>query len=67
LLIELSGLAGVKTKLHKPFYRPVDIAVQKGDCSKLILETGWKASIPIGKTLKDLLDYWVCKLRKENR
>jgi GDP-mannose 4,6-dehydratase len=37
LLIELSGLAGVKTKLHKPFYRPVDIAVQKGDCSKLIL------------------------------
>lgn len=38
--------------------RPSDVELLLGDCSKFKKITGWKATIPFEKTLKDLLDYW---------
>ncbi len=61
-LIELSGLTGVTKEVDPKLYRPIDIAVQIPDTSKLRQLTGWAPTYTIDQTLKDLLDYWVKKL-----
>jgi len=66
LLLEYSGLTGVTQKIHPPFFRPVDIDVQQSDNSKIFDAVCWTAKIPIEKTMQDLLDYWVIKLKKSN-
>lgn len=38
--------------------RPSDVLLLIGDCTKFRERTGWKATIPFEKTLKDLLDWW---------
>ena len=38
--------------------RPTDEPVIMGDVTKFAEETGWKQTIPIEKTLKDMLDFW---------
>jgi GDP-4-dehydro-6-deoxy-D-mannose reductase len=43
-------------------YRPIDIPVQIPDDSKVRKLLNWKPSIPIEKTLKDLVDYWLEKI-----
>jgi GDP-4-dehydro-6-deoxy-D-mannose reductase len=62
-LIKISGLTDVEQKIHPPFYRDIDIQVQIGDCKKLEALTGWEPVIPIERTMQDLFDYWVKKLR----
>lgn len=42
--------------------RPVDVPVLRGDHAKLTAETGWDPSIPLEKTLADLLDDWRTRL-----
>ena len=42
--------------------RPSDNPVVVGDPSRTATETGWRASVPIEHTLKDLLDYWRSRL-----
>lgn len=61
-LIELSGLDGVKQKIHQPFYRPIDIHYQHGDSSNLKNLTNWEPKIELETTLQDLLSYWYDKL-----
>lgn len=43
--------------------RPVDLAVLRGDNTKLRRATGWEPQIDIDTTLSDLLEYW----RRESR
>lgn len=64
-LIEASGIPydNIKQEIYKPFYRDIDIQIQIGDVSKLKRDTGWEPSISIEKTMDDLLDYWVKKLK----
>ncbi len=62
ILIDISGIKNVKYKIHKPFYRPIDIDIQIGDTTDLEELTGWEKKISIEKTLKDLLNYWVKKI-----
>lgn len=64
LLIETAGLGlDEVTKVINPdFYRPIDIQVQIGDSSELRNLVNWEPTIPIEKTMKDLLGYWVGKL-----
>jgi GDP-4-dehydro-6-deoxy-D-mannose reductase len=38
--------------------RPVDVPVLRGDGSRLEGATGWKPTIPLDDTLRDVLDYW---------
>ena len=61
-LISLSHL-DVEKKIHKPFYRDIDIQRQWGSSDR-IRETGWSESYDIIDTLNDVLWYWVNKLKK---
>ena len=64
-LIEASSLDydEVEQRIHKPFYRDIDIQVQQGDVSDLKRDTDWKLMIPLSQTMSDLLQYWVNKLK----
>ena len=38
--------------------RPSDNPLVLGNPSKIAAETGWRAEVPIGTTLQDLLNWW---------
>lgn len=50
----------------KKLLRPTDETIIYGDSTKFKKDTGWKQEIPIEKTLKDMMDYWRFKLKKQN-
>lgn len=58
LLIELTESSGIKVEADPKRFRPTDVAVLRGDCSKFKKQTGWKPEIPFRKTMEDTLDYW---------
>lgn len=62
LLIKHSGLDGIEKVVHEPFYRPIDIHYQHGDCEPLKNITGWSPEYDIDTTMKDLLQYWIDKV-----
>jgi GDP-4-dehydro-6-deoxy-D-mannose reductase len=39
-------------------YRPNDLPLVVGDPRRIQSELGWKAEIPLDRTLDDLLEYW---------
>ncbi len=45
--------------------RPIDADLQVPDCSKFTAHTGWKPEIPYEQTMRDLLDYWREKIKRE--
>ena len=63
-LIEASSFnyEEVEQKIHKPFYRDIDIQIQIGDISNLKKDTNWKPIISLEQTMEDLLLYWINKL-----
>jgi GDP-4-dehydro-6-deoxy-D-mannose reductase len=63
LLIKHSGLGDVETIIYDKYYRPIDIAYQYGDSDALTGLTGWKPMIDLDTTMKDLLKYWVDKIK----
>lgn len=56
----LISLAKVKVSVKKDpkRMRPSDVPILIGDNKKFVKKTGWKPTIPMEKTLTDLLDYW---------
>jgi GDP-4-dehydro-6-deoxy-D-mannose reductase len=60
LLEILRGLARVRVRIDTDpdRLRPSDIPIIVGDPSRIARDTGWRAQIPIERTLEDLLDYW---------
>jgi GDP-4-dehydro-6-deoxy-D-mannose reductase len=67
VLEALVGMAGVplEVEVDESRMRPSDLAYQQGDSSLLERETGWRAAIPLERTLADLLAYWRLRLRKD--
>lgn len=61
----LLGCSSVKVRVQvdPQRLRPSDVRMLQGDCSKFTKRTGWKAVIPLEKTLEDLLNYWRDKVR----
>jgi len=57
MLLELAKVP-IEIRTNPAKMRRSDAPVQKGDCSKLKRETGWAPTIPLRKTLEDLLNYW---------
>ena len=45
--------------------RPAEVPVLVGDPSRFAARTGWRASIPLERTLEDLLDHWRKTLTRE--
>lgn len=62
-LIELSGLNSVEQKINEKFWRPHDIHYQHGDSTNLVDLTDFKEEHNIDKTLEDLLNYWLEKIK----
>jgi GDP-4-dehydro-6-deoxy-D-mannose reductase len=63
MLIEYSGINDIEMIIDEKLWRPIDIQYQDGDASLIKEEIGWKPTIPIEKTIKDLLDFWYNKLK----
>ncbi len=64
-LLEMTGLKDrVKITVDPKLVRPIDIPVQICDTRKCRELTGWKPTIPIRKTLEDLLQYYDRKIEK---
>jgi GDP-4-dehydro-6-deoxy-D-mannose reductase len=42
--------------------RPSDVEILLGNYDKFHQQTGWKPDIPFEQTLRDLLDYWRCRV-----
>jgi GDP-4-dehydro-6-deoxy-D-mannose reductase len=49
---------GVEVRVDPERLRPSDVPALVGDPSKLHADTGWRPSIPLERTLSDLLDDW---------
>ncbi len=63
-MLELSDLKEkVELKLDKRLVRPIDIPVQVCNSGKCRALTNWKPEIKTEKTLRDLLDYWMEKIK----
>jgi GDP-D-mannose dehydratase len=62
LLINISEL-DVEKQISKDLYRPIDIEYQHGDSSNLIEKTKWSTTYTIEKTLEDLFNYWMQKIK----
>ena len=45
-------------------FRPVDVPRLVGANARLYAETGWSPTIPLDRTLDDLLDYWRHRVRE---
>jgi GDP-4-dehydro-6-deoxy-D-mannose reductase len=56
-LVRLSGLK-VEIRVDPERLRPLDVPVLVGDPGRLHAATGWLASTPLARTLRDLLDHW---------
>ena len=56
----MCGLSNLKfdIEVDPGMFRKSDTPVLLGSAAKFIKETGWKAVIPLEKTLADILDYW---------
>lgn len=61
MLIDISNRK-IKKQIYEPYYRPIDIHYQHGDCTELKELTDWEPKISLQQTMEDLLDYWLKKL-----
>lgn len=57
-LLTLAGIIEAKVEQDPARLRPSDVPLLLGDPTKFNQATGWRAGVPIEKTLKDLLEYW---------
>lgn len=56
-LLELSTTE-IEIKQDPSKFRPSDVPLLQGDSTKFRSQTGWGATIPFEKTLRDTLEYW---------
>jgi GDP-4-dehydro-6-deoxy-D-mannose reductase len=65
LLIQSAGFEEweITKKVNPKFCRPIDIQIQIGDSKELRDITNWDTTIPIEKTMDDLITYWSDKVR----
>ncbi|HXH06144.1 MAG TPA: GDP-mannose 4,6-dehydratase [Vicinamibacterales bacterium] len=65
----LIAMARVPLELHvdPARVRPADEPVVVGDPGRIEQEIGWRAEIPLDRTLEDLLEYWREAVRREAR
>jgi GDP-mannose 4,6-dehydratase len=65
-LIELSPQKdAIKVEIDPERLRPIDADLQVPDTAKFTQHTGWKPEIPFEQTIRDLLDYWRDRVRRE--
>lgn len=67
LLDRLIALAGIDVTIETDpdRLRPSDVEILLGDHSKFTADTGWEPEIPFDQTLRDTLDYWRDRVRRQ--
>jgi GDP-4-dehydro-6-deoxy-D-mannose reductase len=65
LLLSFSG-AEIRLQEDPARLRPSDVPILWADVSKFRAATGWEPRIPFEQTLRDLLDYWRERVRRES-
>jgi len=66
-LLAQSTVKGIQVTADPARLRPSDVMVLEGDPSKIEKATGWKAEIPLERTLTEVLDYWRERVRRASR
>ena len=52
--------------MDQALIRPADVTLQVPCVDKFRAATGWTPEIPYDQTLRDMLDYWRDRLRRES-
>jgi GDP-D-mannose dehydratase len=66
-VLELSTFPGkIEVRVDPALIRPADVTLQIPCVDKFRAATGWMAEIPYDQTLRDMLDYWRGRLRRES-
>ena len=55
----------IKVEVDPDRLRPIDADLQVPDTTKFTQHTGWKPEIPFDQTMRDLLNYWRDRVRRE--
>lgn len=55
----------IKVEIDPERLRPIDADLQVPDTAKFTKHTGWKATVPFDQTIRDLLDYWRMRVKRE--
>lgn len=63
-LIGRSTASGIEVRSDAARMRPSDVPVLRGSPDKIEKATGWRVTIPLERTLDDLLDYWRQRIKK---
>jgi GDP-D-mannose dehydratase len=66
-LLAQSAVKNIAVRRDPARLRPSDVMVLEGDPIKIEKATGWKAEIPLERTLVELLDYWRDRGRRAAR
>lgn len=62
-LIGQSTAPGIEVRQDPARLRPSDVPILRGSAEKVRTAVGWRGTIPLEKTLTDLLEYWRHKIR----
>ena len=57
--------AEIRTEIDPERLRPIDADLQVPNTGKFTRHTGWKPEIPFDRTIRDLLDYWRNRVKRE--
>ena len=63
-LIGQSTCANIKVEIDPERLRPIDADLQVPDTTKFRAHTGWAPEIPFETTMRDLLEYWRARVRR---
>jgi GDPmannose 4,6-dehydratase len=64
-LISLSARKDIRYEMDPERLRPIDADLQIPNTAKFTAHTGWKPEIPYETTMRDLLEYWRGRVRRE--
>jgi GDPmannose 4,6-dehydratase len=64
-LLSFSTRSDIGTETDPERLRPIDADLQVPNTAKFAAHTGWKSEIPYERTMKDLLDYWRDRVKRE--
>jgi GDPmannose 4,6-dehydratase len=64
-LLSFSIKKDIRFETDRERLRPIDADLQVPDTSKFTAHTGWKSEIPYEQTMRDLLDYWRDRVKRE--
>lgn len=67
MLLSMSTMKDqIKVEVEAQRLRPIDADLQVPDCTKFKEHTGWEPQISFEKIMRDLLDYWRERVKKDN-